>query len=46
VGASSREDVKSYIARQEEHHRTRSFKEELMAMLQRADIDFDEAYVC
>jgi len=45
VSATSRQAVRSYIANQEEHHRTRSFQEELTEMLKRAGIEFDPKYV-
>ena len=35
IGAPSRDDVKAYIANQEQHHRTRGFKEELMLVTAR-----------
>ena len=41
VSATSRQAVKEYIARQEEHHRTKTFREEWIAMLDRAGIDYD-----
>ena len=37
--------VKSYIANQEEHHRTRTFQEEFRLMLERHGIEWDERYV-
>ena len=36
VSATSRAAVRGYIARQEEHHRTKSFREELVEMLDKA----------
>ena len=45
VSASARLDVQNYIARQEEHHRLRSFREEYVSMLQTAGIEFDERYL-
>jgi len=38
VGASQREMVRRYIARQEEHHRKRTFKEEYLDFLQRSGL--------
>jgi hypothetical protein len=38
VSATARDAVKSYIANQEEHHRVKSFREELIEMLKRAGI--------
>jgi putative transposase len=34
-----------YISNQKEHHKTISFKEELLAMLGRAQIEYDEKYL-
>ncbi|MES2706006.1 MAG: IS200/IS605 family transposase [Verrucomicrobiota bacterium] len=45
VSASSREAVKRYIATQEEHHRTKSFREELVEFLLKSQVDFDERYL-
>jgi len=45
VSQSAEAEVSRYIARQEEHHRTRPFQEEYRAFLQRYGIEFDERYV-
>ena len=45
VSESSREKVRDYIARQEEHHRMRSFREELVGFLERCGVDYDERYL-
>ncbi len=45
VSSSQLEKVKQYIANQEEHHRTRSFQEELRELLTRHQIPFDERYM-
>ena len=45
VGASQVEAVRGYIARQEEHHRRRSFQDEFRAFLQKYGVDYDERYV-
>ena len=45
VGFSQLEDVKRYIAGQEEHHRKISFQDEFRQLLKRYEIDFDEKYV-
>ena len=45
VSASMREDVRHYIERQEEHHRTRSFREEYLEFLKKSGIEFDERYL-
>jgi REP element-mobilizing transposase RayT len=45
VGIDSLSRVKSYIDGQQEHHRTRSFEEELIEMLNRAGIHYDIKYL-
>ena len=45
VSATAREAVKNYIAHQEEHHRTTSFREELIGMLARAGVEYDPRYL-
>ncbi len=45
VSHSNKEQVKEYIADQEEHHRRRTFQEEYRLLLQRHGIEFDERYV-
>lgn len=45
VSATARQAVQAYIANQEEHHRTRSFREELIGMLERAGIEYDPKYL-
>lgn len=45
VSAPSRQGVQKYIANQEEHHRRRSFREELISMLEQADIEYDPKYL-
>ncbi len=45
VSATSREAVRSYIANQEEHHRVKSFREEWIEMLERAEIEYDERFL-
>ncbi len=37
--------VKHYIRRQEKHHRQKSFKEELVGLLQKHEIEYDERYL-
>jgi putative transposase len=39
------EEARHYIARQEEHHRTRTFHEEYLDFLQRAGVEYDERYL-
>ncbi len=45
VSASQIDDVTAYIANQEEHHRTKTFKEEFRAFLTKYGAEFDERYV-
>ena len=45
VSATAREAVRKYIANQEEHHRVRSFREELIDMLYKAGIEYDPKYL-
>jgi REP element-mobilizing transposase RayT len=45
VSQSNVEEVKRYIANQDEHHRTKTFQEEFRAFLRRHGIEFDERYV-
>ena len=45
VSQSNVEQVREYIANQEEHHRKRTFQEEFRLMLKRHGIEWDERYV-
>ena len=45
VSASLVERVKDYIARQEEHHRHRTFQDEYLAFLRRHGLTWDDRYV-
>ena len=45
VSATSREAVRSYITNQEEHHRVKSFREELVEMLNKAGIEYVPKYL-
>ena len=45
VSATSRDAVRHYIANQEEHHRVKSFREELVEMLNKAGIEYDPKYL-
>jgi len=45
VSQSRVEDARNYIARQEEHHRRRTFQGEHRAFLESYGIRYDEAYV-
>jgi REP element-mobilizing transposase RayT len=37
--------LRRYIRRQKEHHRNASFKEELISLLRKHNVDFDERYI-
>jgi REP element-mobilizing transposase RayT len=45
IGQSQVDEVRAYIAAQEEHHRKISFQDEFRRLLQRYKIEFDERYV-
>jgi REP-associated tyrosine transposase len=45
VSQSNLDQVKNYIARQEEHHRKMSFQDELRALLKKHHVEWDERYV-
>lgn len=45
VSATSRDAVRHYIANQEEHHRVKSFREEVVEMLNKAGIEYDPLYL-
>jgi len=45
IGYSQVEEVRKYIAGQEEHHRSISFQNEFQKFLERYAIEFDERYV-
>ena len=42
---SQRDIVINYIMNQEEHHRTKTFKEEYLKMLTDFDVDYDDKYL-
>jgi putative transposase len=44
IGQSGVEEVTKYISNQADHHRIRSFEEELRSFLKRYEIEFDERY--
>ena len=44
VGASALAIVQRYVENQEEHHRNRSFREEVLILLRRSGIEVDERY--
>ncbi len=45
VGPAHRDDVVRYLDRQAEHHRRRSFQEELRAFLDKYGVSYDERYM-
>ena len=45
VSKSVKDAVETYIHKQEEHHQRVSFKEELIALLEKHGIDYDPQYV-
>jgi putative transposase len=45
VSESSVASVTKYIARQEEHHKKRSFQEEMLAFLKKNNVPYDERYL-
>lgn len=45
VSSSKLEDVRTYIANQEEHHRQTTFEEEFVAFLNRHGISYDRKYL-
>ena len=45
VSASSLERVRSYVLRQEEHHRVKTYQEEYVEMLRRGLVEYDEKYL-
>ncbi|MDB5340517.1 MAG: Transposase like protein [Planctomycetaceae bacterium] len=45
VSPNSRDGVRTYIANQVEHHRVKSFREELIEMLERAGVEYDPKYL-
>ena len=45
VSQSQIEAVRSYIARQEEHHRKKSFQDEFLLLLKKYRVEYDERYV-
>jgi putative transposase len=45
ISATARKAVAEYIANQPEHHRKRSFREELIAMLDKTGVEYDEQYL-
>jgi len=45
IGQSQVQQVKTYIVNQKEHHRRRSFQDELRALLKKYEMVYDERYV-
>ena len=45
VSSSRVDDVRSYIARQDEHHRQHSFQDEYLEFLRKHGVAYDEKYV-
>lgn len=45
VSSTARRSVKSYIANQAEHHRIKTFREELIEILKRAGVEYEERYL-
>ena len=45
VSASAREAVRVYIANQAEHHRVKTFREELVELLEKSGITYDPRYL-
>jgi len=45
VSQSNIEQVRHYIANQEEHHRKTSFQDELRSLLKKHDLEWDERYI-
>jgi hypothetical protein len=45
VGQSQLPGLLQYIDNQEEHHRTRTFKEELLELLEKYGVEYDEKYL-
>ena len=45
VSPNARKGVAGYIANQEKHHRTKSFREELIEFLEQAGVEYDPKYL-
>lgn len=45
VSASQRDMVREYTAKQEEHHRKRTFQEEYLELLKRSGVEYDDRYL-
>jgi putative transposase len=45
IGVSGIEETRAYIRNQEEHHRTRTYREEVIMFLNRHGLPFDDAMI-
>lgn len=45
ISPTHRASVKRYIANQEQHHRKLTFQEEYLALLEKAEVEFDPKYL-
>ena len=45
MGQNELEDLVTYVANQEEHHKVRTFQEEYLALLKKYGVQYDERYV-
>jgi REP element-mobilizing transposase RayT len=45
IGESNVEALKRYIARQKEHHRRRTFESEMLTLLEKYGVKYDERYL-
>ncbi|HWC61447.1 MAG TPA: transposase [Verrucomicrobiae bacterium] len=45
VSVSNCDGVKEYITKQPEHHRTKTFQEEYLALLNRHQVEYDDKYL-
>ena len=45
ISQSRLDDVIRYVANQEEHHRKMTFREELMGLLKKHGVEYDERYI-
>lgn len=44
VGYRQRDIVRAYIDRQEDHHRTKTYKEEVLGLLEESGVEYDPRY--
>jgi REP element-mobilizing transposase RayT len=45
VGGENADEVRRYIASQEQHHRSRTFQEEYLSFLKGNGVEYDERYL-